>query len=334
MSGIQPTGTIHLGNYLGALVSWVRMQRDWADAAPDALVFSIVDLHAMTNLRRADPAGVSLHQATMHTATALLACGLQPERCVLFRQSDVGEHAQLAWLLSCVAPMGALSRMTQFKDKRASGSAEVLGLFSYPVLQTADVMLYRATHVPVGEDQRQHIELARDLIERFNERFGTQVPLPQLVLSPAAPRVMALTDGTRKMSKSDPDDRTRINLLDSPDTVSAKIRRAATDAVRGISYEPDARPNVANLVAIGAALEQTSPAAFAARFESSSTASFKAALAECIIAHLAPVRERYAALQADPGYVAATLERGAATARRLAQQTYGETLAAVLDSRA
>jgi tryptophanyl-tRNA synthetase len=327
VSGIQPTGQLHLGNYLGAIRRWVAMQDSLGPN--DRAWFFIADLHAITMGH--DPA--ALRSATREIAAALMAAGIDPARAVLFNQAQVPEHAELAWVLMCVARMGWLNRMTQFKEKSGKDrEGASVGLFSYPVLQAADVLVYKATHVPVGDDQKQHLELARDIAMKFNADFGVEVfPLPEPTIGAEAPRIRSLRDGSAKMSKSDPSDQSRINLTDTADEIAAKIRRARTDAeplpetVAGLTGRPEAQ----NLVTILAALTGETADTVCARFAGQGFAAFKPVLADAIVAELAPVTDRFRALLDDPEAIDAALARGAAAARETASQTLAEVHAAV-----
>lgn len=321
-SGIQPTGSLHLGNYLGALRNWVRMQDDYS------CVYCIVDLHAITVAQ--DPA--SLRQGTREMAAGLLAAGLDPARCILFHQSAVPEHAQLAWVMGCIARVGWLNRMTQFKEKAGKDrEGASIGLFTYPVLQAADILLYKATHVPVGDDQKQHLELCRDIAGKFNLDAGRELfPLPEPIIPPEAARIMSLRDGAAKMSKSDPSDMSRINLTDDADSIAQKIRKARTDAQ---ALPDDAallidRPEARNLVGIYAALSDQSVAQVLAQFAGQGFGSFKPALADLLIAHLEPIAARFRQLLAAPDHIDATLRDGAGRARAIA----GPVLAEVYDA--
>ncbi len=327
VSGIQPTGQIHLGNYLGAIRRWVRMQ---ADLGPeDRAFFFIADLHAIT---LPQPPG-ALRAATREIAAALIAAGLDPGRVLLFNQAQVPEHAELAWVLMCIARVGWLNRMTQFKEKSGKDrEGASVGLYTYPVLQAADVLAYKATHVPVGEDQKQHLELARDIAARFNAEMGCDIfPLPEPTIGPEAPRVRSLRDGAAKMSKSDPSDQSRINLLDPADAIAAKIRRAKTDPLplpetaAGLKGRPEAE----NLVGLLAALTGESADSICARFAGRGFAALKPVLAEAIIAELAPVALRFRELLATPEAIDAVLVEGAARARATAAATLAEVHAAV-----
>jgi tryptophanyl-tRNA synthetase len=305
-SGIQPSGNLTLGNYLGALRRFVAMQ----DAETPAL-YCVVDLHAVTVWQ--DPS--RLRQATRELTAAYLACGLDPERSILFNQSQVPAHAELAWLFNCVARLGWLNRMTQFKDKAGRDrEAASIGLYAYPALMAADILAYHATHVPVGEDQKQHVELTRDIAAKFNHDFGVDFfPLPEPIIEGAATRVMSLRDGTRKMSKSDPSDMSRINLTDDADAIALKFRRARTDPdpLPGAYAALGERPEARNLVNIYAALAGESPETVVTRFAGRPFSAFKPALADLAVAELAPIGARMAALMADPGEIDRILGAGA-----------------------
>jgi tryptophanyl-tRNA synthetase len=325
VSGIQPTGNLHLGNYLGAIRQWVAMQ----DAADDGCLFFLADLHALT--QPVVPAELSAN--TIEMAATLLACGIDPDRAVLFNQARVRAHAELAWILSGTARVGWLGRMTQWKDKAGKNrEGQSVGLFTYPVLQAADVLLYGATHVPVGDDQKQHLELARDIAQKFNLDFATELfVLPEPYISPAAPRIMSLRDGTAKMSKSDPSDMTRVNLTDDDDAIAQKFRKARTDPepLPGSMAELEGRPEAKNLVTIYAALAGETPADVLARFAGQGFGVFKPALADLAVSVLSPIRARLAEYLADRATVARVLEAGADKARALAEPTLRAAQAAV-----
>ena len=315
VSGIQPTGNLHLGNYLGAIRQWVQMQEQ-AES-----LFFLADLHALTVA--IDPK--ELASNTIEMAATLIAAGIDPDRAILFNQARVPQHAELCWLLQGTARMGWLSRMTQWKDKAGKNrEGASVGLFTYPVLQAADVLAYQATHVPVGDDQKQHLELARDIATKFNQDFGLELfTLPEPFISPAAPRVMSLRDGSAKMSKSDPSDASRINLIDSDDAIAGKFRKARTDA-EPLPSEPAGlaeRPEARNLVTIYAALAGSSSEAVLGEFAGQGFGAFKPALADLAIATLGPIRDRMVRLLDDRSHVAAVLEQGAARARTLAAPT-------------
>jgi len=334
-SGIQPTGTPHLGNYLGALSNWVQLQRT-TDAT---IYYSIVDLHAITMPQ--DPQ--TLRQAKIDMATALLACGVDAERSVLFEQSKVKEHAELQWIFNCITPVGWLSRMTQWKSKLGTNSTTAsshsqslsdetltsglkMGLLDYPVLQAADILLYKATHVPVGEDQLQHLELARDIGSLFNKTFKTRLfPLPEAITPPATKRIMSLRNPLSKMSKSDPSDQSRINLTDSPDVVKSKLARAQTDSIRGITYDPVNRPGVANLLSIQAEMEGRTIEQVVEDLKSvQSNKALKDRVTEAVVECLKPIQSEMARLSADPSYVQKVLDEGADKARAVASHNLKE----------
>src|SRR6185437_4261198 len=273
-SGVQPTGNLHLGNYLGAIRNWVALQRQYE------CIFCIVDLHALTLPQ--DPA--QLKAQTREVTAAYIASGIDPERCIIFNQSMVSGHAELAWLLSCLTPLGWLNRMTQFKEKAGKQREEAgLGLYAYPVLMAADIILYKATHVPVGEDQKQHLELSRDIAGAFNRRYGVEFfPLPEPMIFGTATRVMSLRDGTKKMSKSDTSDYSRINMTDDADAIALKIRKAKTDPqpLPETVAAAEARPEADNLVGIYAALSGVSLGEAVQRFAGWNFSDFKAELAD------------------------------------------------------
>ncbi len=320
VSGIQPTGNLHLGNYLGAIRNWVRMQDENAAKGGETLFF-LADLHAITVYNRPD----ELTANTREMAAALIAAGVDPAKAILFNQARVPAHAELAWLLFCTARIGWLNRMTQFKEKSGKNrEGASIGLFAYPVLQAADVLLYQATHVPVGEDQKQHLELARDIATKFNTDFETELfTLPDPIIPPAAARIMSLREGTAKMSKSDPSDAARINMTDDDDTIAQKTRKAKTDPepLPASPAELDGRPEAKNLIAIHAALGDESVEQVLARFEGQGFGAFKPALAERLIETLRPIRERFVALKSDSAALDAILDRGAERARALAAPT-------------
>jgi tryptophanyl-tRNA synthetase len=324
VSGIQPTGNLHLGNYLGAIRNWVAMQ---TEIEGDCLYF-LADLHAISQPH--DPA--ELRANTREMVAALVACGIDTDRSILFNQARVPAHAELQWLLNGTARMGWLNRMTQFKDKSGKNrEGASIALFTYPVLQAADVLLYQATHVPVGEDQKQHLELARDIAQSFNERFGETFTLPDPIIPPAAARIMSLRDGSAKMSKSDPSDMSRINLTDDADTIMQKVKKAKTDPeplpseAAGLEGRAEAR----NLVGIYAAVSGESVDAVLARFGGQGFGGFKPALGDLLVAHLAPMAERFRALKDDHAALDAILVKGAARARALAAPTLEATYAAL-----
>jgi tryptophanyl-tRNA synthetase len=323
-SGIQPTGNLHLGNYLGAIRNWVTMQ----DA--HECIYCIVDLHAITVPH--EPA--ALRSGIRDMTAALLASGIDPARSILFAQSQVSAHAELAWVLMCTARMGWMNRMTQFKEKSGKDreSASV-GLYTYPVLMAADILAYKATHVPVGDDQKQHLELARDIAAKFNSDFGVELfPLPEPVIQGPATRVMSLRDGTAKMSKSDPSDASRINMTDDSDTIAQKIRRAKTDAeplpseAAGLA----GRPEAANLVGLMAALTNGTVADVLRTYGGQGFGQgFKADLAEAMVQALAPITSRFNELRQDATTLDAVLTTGAERARVIAAPVLADVHRAV-----
>jgi tryptophanyl-tRNA synthetase len=323
VSGIQPTGNLHLGNYLGAIRNWVKMQEE------GECFYFLADLHAITQPHH--PA--ELRASTYEMAAALLACGLDPKKAVLFNQARVPAHAELAWLLNGTARMGWLNRMTQWKDKAGKNSeGQSVGLFAYPVLQAADVLLYGATHVPVGEDQKQHIELMRDIATKFNNDFNCALFVqPEAFIPPAAARIMSLRDGSSKMSKSELSDMSRINLSDDKDAIVAKIKKAKSDAepLPEVAAGLEGRPEAKNLVAIYAELAGESVAAVLARFGGQGFGVFKPALAEVVVESFAPITARFNALKADVTAMDALLKEGAARANAVASATLEAAYAAL-----
>ena len=312
VSGIQPTGGLHLGNLLGAILRWVRMQ-DEAEC-----LFFLADLHALT----IDVDPQELRSNIREMAAALIASGIDPTRSILFQQSAIPAHAELAWILQCTARVGWLNRMTQFKEKSGkSREGASVGLYTYPVLQAADVLLYRATHVPVGEDQKQHLELARDIAIKFNTDYDTElfVPPEPYIPTGAAARIMSLRDGTAKMSKSDPSDMSRINLTDSDDQIAQKIRKAKTDP-EPLPEDPaglEGRPEAKNLVGIYSAVVDESVEQVLARFAGQGFGAFKPALADALVALLHPLRARLEELRNDPTELDRLLAAGSAQAAEL-----------------
>lgn len=318
-SGMQPTRQLHLGNYLGALKNWVKLQHEM-----DA-IFCVVDLHAMTIEH--DPE--TLRSNIREVAAAYIAAGIDPEKHILFNQSAVSGHAELNWILTCHTPLGWLNRMTQFKEKAGKQKDNaVLGLYAYPVLMAADILLYKATHVPVGEDQKQHLELARDIAGAFNRYYKADgfFPLPEPQILGEATRVMSLRDGTKKMSKSDESEYSRINLTDDADTIALKIRKAKTDpeplpeAVEDLEKRPEAN----NLVTIYAALSDTNRAAVLAQFGGQQFSAFKGALADLSVAKLAPIAGEMNRLLGDKAELDRILKKGADRAGEIAARTMNE----------
>lgn len=376
LSGVQPTGNLHLGNYLGAIRNWVGLQDS------HECLFMLADLHAITVPQ--NPA--DLLRNTRETAAAYIACGIDPKKSVIFPQSAVSMHAELAWILNCHTPLGWLNRMTQFKEKAEltkaglenqievisgeikkfeSGETDksrlidackffakvaeanlkntskaVLGLYAYPVLMAADILGYHATHVPVGADQKQHLELARDIAGAFNRAYPHSIPpasggdergegffpLPEPIILPTAARIMSLTDGTKKMSKSDPSDYSRITLTDDADAIAKKIKKAQTDSEPSLTFDEANRPSVANLLTIYAALEGSTPQQVAEKFRALKTGQFKAQLAELAVEKLSPITARMRELMADTPMLDALLKSGAERARAIATPILAETM--------
>ena len=324
LSGIQPTGAPHLGNYLGAIRYWVEDQR------AGETFYCVVDLHALTQPQ--DPA--ELRRTTLEFATSLLAAGLDPDVCTLFVQSHVPAHAQLSWLLECTASMGELRRMTQFKDKAAKGGEEAarVGLFTYPVLMAADILLYQATHVPVGDDQRQHLELTRDLAERFNTRYAPVFTVPEAAIPPAGrgARVMDLQNPTKKMSKSADSPQGLIGLFDDPAVIERRIKRAVTDTDDGpgaVRFDPDTKPGVSNLLELLAISTGRDAVAVADGY--TRYGDLKADTAAAVIELVRPIRERYEELSKDPAAVESVLRAGAQRAEAVASVTLRQAMDAV-----
>ena len=316
-SGVQPTGAMHLGGYLGAFRNWARLQDEY-----DA-IYCVVDLHGMT--APYDPEEYSL--ARLETARTLLAIGIDPDRSLLYMQSQVPQHTELAWILGTLTPTGVLNRMTQYKDKVARGVPANLGLYSYPTLQAADILLFHAEWVPIGEDQKQHLEMTRDLAERFNNRFGDVFPVPEPLIPETAARVMSLGEPMLKMSKSDANARNRIDLLDSPDEIRKKIKSAVTDSEPTVRYDPEEKPGISNLLEIMAGCTGRSIDDLAEEYRQSGYGVFKETVAEAVIAELAPVRSAYQEL--DDAEVARLLQKGALDARTQAEAYQQQVRAAV-----
>ena len=327
-SGVQPTGNLHLGNYLGAIRNFVRLQDDFD------CIYCVVDMHAITVWQ--DPA--ELQHNTREVTAAFLAAGIDPERNIIFNQSQVAEHAELTWIFNCVARLGWLNRMTQFKEKAGKHRENAsIGLYDYPVLMAADILAYKATHVPVGEDQKQHLELTRDIAQKFNHDFGREFfPIVEPLIQGEATRVMSLRDGSKKMSKSDPSDMSRITMTDDAEAVAQKIRRAKTDpdalpgpealdAAGQVQAELErARPEAFNLLRIYAALADKSLADTLAEFEGAQFSHFKQVLTDLAVAVLGPIGAEMKRLTDDPGHVDAVLARGAARAREIARPVLAE----------
>ncbi|TNE40858.1 MAG: tryptophan--tRNA ligase [Sphingomonadales bacterium] len=319
LSGIQPTGNLHLGNYLGAIRNWVRMQDEMA--AGSECFFFLADMHSITIQEGREQRLSNVRDMT----AALVACGIDPDRSVLFNQARVPAHAELCWLLCGTARIGWLNRMTQFKDKAGKNrEGASVGLYVYPVLQAADVLLYQATHVPVGEDQKQHLELTRDVAIKFNTDFGVELfTLPDPIIPKQTARIMSLRDGSAKMSKSDPSDMSRINLTDDNDTIAQKVRKAKTDPepLPSEAAGLEGRPEALNLIGIYATLTGSTPDSVCAQFAGQGFGAFKPALADLLVTQLSPIRERFIALRGDNAALDAILEKGAAKASAAAEPT-------------
>ena len=305
-SGLQPTGNLHIGNYLGALRNWVRLQEEYD------CVYCVVDLHAITV--PLDPA--EFNRDRLEAAKVLLAAGVDPERSLFYYQSQVPQHTELAWILGTITGTGQLNRMTQFKDKSDKAGSN-LGLYSYPVLMAADILLFRADAVPIGEDQKQHLELTRDLVERFNHRFGDEFPMPEPIIPEKGARVMSLQDPTAKMSKSDPDESSRILILDDPDTIRKRLKRAVTDSETEVRYDWANKPGVSNLIEIMSLFTDASVASIEGDYGTGGYGKFKEAVAEAVVAGLAPLRSNYEEM--DDAEVARLMQRGALDARTRAE---------------
>ena len=317
LSGIQPTGDIHLGNYIGAIRHWA------ADQHSNDAFYCVVDLHALTFDH--DPA--RLAGQTLDAATVLLAAGLDPEVCTIFVQSHLPQHSELSWILECVATFGELKRMTQFKEKGGGQESVTVGLFTYPVLQAADILLYAADRVPVGDDQRQHLELARDIAQRFNHRFGETFVVPDAAIPRVGARVMDLQDPTMKMSKSRSSPQGKVLLLDPPEAVTRKIKRAVTDTETEVRHDPAAKPGVSNLLELLAVATGRTPQEAAVGY--TQYGQLKSDTAAAVVEFLRPVHERYRELAADPAHVAKVLARGAEKAEAVASATLARAKTAV-----
>lgn len=307
-SGIQPTGEIHLGNYLGAIKGWVEMQHDYHN------FFCVVDLHAIT--QRQSP---TLADDTLRTAALYLACGINPANSTIFVQSHVPAHAELGWLLNCITPMGWLNKMTQYREKSETGNPSV-GLFDYPVLMASDILLYQTDVVPVGDDQRQHLNLVRDLAEKFNKKFGATFVVPTALYQRSGARIMSLLDGTKKMSKSDENPKSRINLLDNPTDIAKKIRRCTTDLVHGFSFAED-RAEARNLLTIYQNLSGKSREDVEVSCADMGWSTFKELLTETVIEHLKPIQQQFNTYYGDKFYLERLLKHGAERSNNEAAQT-------------
>ncbi|XP_060092326.1 tryptophan--tRNA ligase, mitochondrial [Heteronotia binoei] len=314
-SGIQPTGVPHLGNYLGALTSWVKLQEECS-----SVLYSIVDLHSLTVPR--DPA--ALRASILNVTAVLLACGINPQKCILFQQSQVPEHAELGWILGCFTNISRLQHFPQWKAKSASQMNEgTAGLFTYPVLQAADILLYKSTHIPVGEDQVLHLELTQDLARRFNKQYGDFFPVPKTILTETK-KVRSLRDPTSKMSKSDPQKLATVSVTDSPEEILLKFRKAVTDFTSEVTYDPDHRPGVSNLITIHSAITGLSIEEVVRQSKGLDTAHYKPVVAEAVIQKLAPIKSEFEKLREDGAYLEKVLQTGAEQAKSLAAPVYQE----------
>lgn len=313
ISGIQTTGNLHLGNYLGSIQNWLEMQDDYN------CYFFLANLHSITVEQ--DPE--ELRSATLSSAATYLASGIDPEKSIIFMQSDVKEHTKLAWMLNCITPLGWLKRMTQFKDKAGKKQDNAnIGLFTYPILMAADILLYNADIVPVGADQKQHLELARDIAGAVNRKFNQEIlKTPEPLIQGAATRVMSLRNGTKKMSKSDESDASRINLTDSADIIMKKLKKAKTDNIFEISYDQSERPEISNLINIYSSITKSKKEEIVKQYEGTGFTKFKFDLADIIIEKLSPINNEYQKIINDTSYIKNVLDEGAIKARIIANKT-------------
>lgn len=316
LSGVQPTGNLHLGNYLGAIRNWVENQQDYDN------FFCVVDLHAITVPHNPK----SLAQDTYAIAALYLACGIDLEYSTIFVQSHVSAHSELTWLLNCITPLNWLERMTQYKEKALKQGENVsVGLLDYPVLMAADILLYNADKVPVGEDQKQHLELTRDIVIRINDKFGSKekpvLKLPEPLIRKEGARVMSLTDGTKKMSKSDESELSRINLLDPPDVIQKKIKKCKTDPIKGLVFDDSERPECHNLLTLYSILSGKAKAEVALEAQEMGWGQFKPLLTETVIESLKPIQEKYQSIMDDKGYLQSVLKDGQHKAETVANET-------------
>jgi len=316
LSGVQPTGNLHLGNYLGAIRNWVSLQDGYE------CLYMVADLHAITVPQNPD----DLRRATREVTAALIACGIDLKKSAIFKQSAIAAHSELAWILSCETPLGWLNRMTQFKEKAGKHREEaLLGLYSYPVLMAADILLYKATHVPVGEDQKQHLELCRDIAGAFNRHYKTEFfTLPEPVIMKQASRIMSLRDGTKKMSKSDESDYSRLNLTDDADTIALKIKKAKSDMIEGDIRFDESRPEAYNLLTIYAALKNITREQAESEVAGKNFSAFKQMLTEVAVAHFSPITKTMRELLASPDYIDKVLADGVSRAGAIAAETMNE----------
>ncbi|XP_076238779.1 tryptophanyl-tRNA synthetase, mitochondrial isoform X2 [Calliopsis andreniformis] len=306
-SGIQPTGTIHLGNYLGAIQKWVQLQD-----SGENVIWSIVDMHSITLSHE-------LYENVLKMTATLLACGIDPKKSILFQQSTVPMHTELCWVLGCITTLARLARLPQFKEKSEKLKNVPLGLYIYPILQAADILLYRATHVPVGQDQQQHIQLAQELAISFNNKFGDTFPIPHsLINDNASQRIRSLRDPSKKMSKSSTDSKSKIQVLDEPDILLERLKKAITDCTSEVTYEPEKRPGIANLIAIHSMLTGKTPNQICLEVQGLDTGKYKLLLADVVIEKLSPIREEFSKLIKEPMYLREVLQDGTEKATEIA----------------
>ncbi|XP_015917495.2 tryptophan--tRNA ligase, mitochondrial [Parasteatoda tepidariorum] len=319
-SGIQPTGVPHLGNYFGAIKKWSDLQNEGKNC-----IFSIVDLHSITLPQ--DPLQLKYN---IHLMTAcLLACGINPDLCILFLQSQIPQHTELAWILGCLTTMPRLAHLPQYKDKSSSLENIPLGLFVYPVLQSADILLYKSTHVPVGEDQIQHIQLTQHLVKVFNNKYGKIFPVPEALIDETCARVKGLREPDKKMSKSDKNFKNRIDLTDSPDIITKRIKEALTDFTSGVTYDMEKRPGVGNLILVHSLCSGKSFEEICKDSESLDTGQYKLVVAEAVIEHLKPIQEQIKRIMSDRGYIERILKTGSERAIEIASKTMNEVKTSV-----
>lgn len=311
LSGMQTSGDLHIGNYLGAIKQWVQKQDEMDEG--DESLFMIADLHAITVAY--DPR--LLQQYRLDVPAWYIACGINPEKVSIFAQSDNPDHSYLAWIFNCITPMGWLERMTQFKDKNQKQERASAGLFSYPTLMAADILLYDADEVPVGDDQKQHVELTRDIVQRFNTLFGEVLKSPKFVSQQQFTRIMSLQDAAKKMSKSDPQQGGVIRLADSPDEIVKKIKRAVTDSGDSVSYDPIEKPAISNLLALMSGVTGESVEALSDKYSTSGYGDFKNDVAEAVVAFVKPIQARHGEIIADRAYLDSVLDAGAEKAREI-----------------
>ncbi|XP_076646751.1 tryptophanyl-tRNA synthetase, mitochondrial [Halictus rubicundus] len=315
-SGIQPTGEVHVGNYLGAIKKWVELQD-----SEESVIWSIVDMHAITLPHNPK----ELHDNTMRMTATLLACGIDPNKSILFQQSAVPRHAELCWVLGCITTLARLAHLPQFKEKSETVKHVPLGLYIYPVLQAADILLYKATHVPCGQDQIQHIELAQELATSFNNKFGNTFCVPHSLISKdPSQRIKSLRDPLKKMSKSSTSPKGTINILDEPHIVLERIKKAITDFTSEVTYEPDERPGIANLITIHSMFTGKSPDQICLEMQGLDTGKYKLLLADLIIEKLSPIREEFSKLIKEPTYLNEVLEDGKERATEIAEKSWQE----------